>query len=51
MKDLVIGNSNIDHSYFLDENIDHTIATLKEISFDYIIDLHHNIRTWKIKKP
>ncbi len=50
MKDLVIGNPNIDHFHFLDENLDKTIATLKEIPFDYIIDLHHNIRTWKIKK-
>jgi ADP-heptose:LPS heptosyltransferase len=50
MKDLVIGNPNIDHFHFLDDNIDQTIAGLKEIPFDYIIDLHHNIRTWKIKK-
>ncbi len=50
MKDLVIGNPNIDQCHFLDENIDQTIAALKEIPFDYIIDLHHNIRTWKIKK-
>lgn len=50
MKDLVIGNPNIDHFHFLDDNIDQTIAALKEIPFDYIIDLHHNIRTWKIKK-
>ena len=50
MKDLVIGNPNIDHFHFLDENIDQTITALKEIPFDYIIDLHHNIRTWKIKK-
>lgn len=50
MKDLVIGNPNIDHFHFLDENIDETITVLKEVPFDYIIDLHHNIRTWKIKK-
>ena len=50
MKDLVIGNPNIHQCHFLDNNIEITIATLKEIHFDYIIDLHHNIRTWKIKK-
>ena len=50
MKDLVIGNPHIDHCHFLDQNLDQTIAALKEIPFDYIIDLHHNIRTWKIKK-
>lgn len=50
MKDLVIGNTNIDHCHFLDNNIDDSIAHLKDIHFDYIIDLHHNIRSWKIKK-
>ena len=34
----------------MDNNIDETIAALKEIPFDYIIDLHQNIRSWKIKK-
>jgi ADP-heptose:LPS heptosyltransferase len=50
MKDLVIGNPNIHHCHFLENNIDETITALKEITFDYIIDLHQNIRTWKIKK-
>jgi len=50
MKDLVIGNPNIDHFHFLDNNLDNTIESLQQIPFDYIIDLHHNIRTWKIKK-
>jgi len=50
MKDLVIGNPYIDQCHFLDNNIDETIAALKEIPFDYIIDLHQNIRSWKIKK-
>jgi ADP-heptose:LPS heptosyltransferase len=50
MKDLVIGNPNIDHCHFLDNNIDETITALKEIPFDYVIDLHQNLRSWKIKK-
>ncbi len=50
MKDLVIGNPYIHHCHFLDNNIDLTIAALKEIPFDYIIDLHQNIRSWKIRK-
>ena len=50
MKDLVIGNPNIHHCHFLDNNIDETITALKEIPFDYVIDLHQNIRSWKIKK-
>jgi hypothetical protein len=50
MKDLVDGNPYIHQCHFLSENIDQTITALKEIPFDYIIDLHQNIRTWKIKK-
>lgn len=50
MKDLVVGNPYIHQCHFLSENIDQTITALKEIPFDYIIDLHQNIRTWKIKK-
>ena len=50
MKDLVIGNPNIDQCHFLDNNIEVTIAALKEIPFDYIIDLHQNILSWKIRK-
>jgi heptosyltransferase-2 len=50
MKDLVIGNPHIDQCHFLDNNIEITIAALKKIPFDYVIDLHQNLRTWKIKK-
>ncbi len=50
MKDLVTNNPFIDHCHFLGNDMQDTIAALKNIQFDYIIDLHHNIRTWKIKK-
>jgi heptosyltransferase-2 len=50
MKDLLIGNPYIHHCHFLENNIDETITALKEIPFDYVIDLHQNIRSWKIKK-
>lgn len=49
MKDLVASNPYIDNFHYLDKEIDVTIAFLKKINFDYVIDLHHNIRTWKIK--
>lgn len=50
MQDLVVGNPNIDYCHFLDQDIHDTIRSLQKIDFDYIIDLHHNFRTWKIKK-
>ena len=49
MKDLVEANPYIDQCHYLDGDIAETIGSLKQISFDYIIDLHHNIRSWKIK--
>ncbi len=49
MKDLVSANPYIDHFHYMDNDIDQTIASLKKIQFDYVIDLHHNIRSWKIK--
>ncbi len=50
MRDLVDSNPCIDHFHYLDKDINKTIAALKKIQFDYVIDLHHNIRSWKIKK-
>lgn len=48
-KTLVENNPNID-KYFLLENSDNElIRQLKVEKYDYIIDLHHNIRTLKIK--
>ena len=49
MKDLVEANPYIDQCHYLDQDIKETIGSLKKISFDYIIDLHHNLRSWKIK--
>jgi heptosyltransferase-2 len=49
MKDLVIANPYIDQVHFLKDTIAETVAPLQKIGFDYIIDLHHNQRTWRIK--
>jgi ADP-heptose:LPS heptosyltransferase len=49
MKDLVASNPYIDQCHYLDQELHQTIDALKNISFDYVIDLHHNIRSWKIK--
>jgi heptosyltransferase-2 len=47
---LVASNPYIHQCHYLDNDLEATIAELKKIEFDYIIDLHHNLRSWKIKK-
>ena len=43
------GNNYIDKLHFLNDSLSSTIADLKVEKFDYIIDLHHNLRTFIIK--
>ncbi len=50
MKDLVIANPYIDQVHYLKDSIADTVAPLQQIGFDYVIDLHHNQRSWRIKK-
>jgi len=49
-KSVVEHNPYIDHVHVLQENWDAMIAELKEEKFDHIIDLHHNLRTLRVKK-
>jgi ADP-heptose:LPS heptosyltransferase len=50
MKAVTEANPNIDKFHYLDTNLSKTIAALKEANFDYVIDLHKNFRTYKIKQ-
>lgn len=43
-------NPFIDQLHLLENELDATIATLQACHFDYIIDLHHNLRTLTIKR-
>ena len=43
------GNHYIDKLHFLNDSLSSTIRDLKGEKFDYIIDLHHNLRTFIIK--
>ncbi|HEX6332615.1 MAG TPA: glycosyltransferase family 9 protein [Flavisolibacter sp.] len=43
-------NPYIDRIHVLRDDWDQMIAELKEEKFDYIIDLHHNLRTMRVKK-
>ncbi len=46
---LLKDNPNVDRVIELDENLNTTIQNLKDEYFDYIIDLHNNLRTRRIK--
>ena len=43
------GNPYIDKQYTLKDNYSELLAQLKEESYDYIIDLHKNLRTFRIR--
>ncbi|MBC8051737.1 MAG: glycosyltransferase family 9 protein [Sphingobacteriaceae bacterium] len=48
-KSILSGNPNIDKLHLLGERLSETVKTLEAEKFDYIIDLHHNLRTRLIK--
>ncbi|MEP6677228.1 MAG: glycosyltransferase family 9 protein [Ferruginibacter sp.] len=43
-------NPYINKIHLLDGDLESVINELKEENFDYIIDLHHNLRTMRVKK-
>ncbi|MDQ6814614.1 MAG: glycosyltransferase family 9 protein [Bacteroidota bacterium] len=49
-KEIIESNPYADKLHLLDDNLDSLMEELKQEDFDYIIDLHHNLRTLKIKK-
>lgn len=46
---VIDGNPNIDKKFYLEDNLPELIRQLKKEKYDYIIDLHNNIRTLAIK--
>jgi ADP-heptose:LPS heptosyltransferase len=42
-------NPYIDKFFFLNNNLSELLNELKKEDYDYIIDLHYNLRTWRIK--
>jgi ADP-heptose:LPS heptosyltransferase len=50
MKAVTEANPYIDHFHYFDKDIKSTINDLKQFDFDYVIDLHKNFRTFRIKK-
>jgi ADP-heptose:LPS heptosyltransferase len=49
-RSIVAHNPFIDKIHYLEDDINHVINTLKKEHFDYIIDLHHNLRTLRVKR-
>lgn len=46
---ILIANPYLHHIHLLDDNLDATIENLKKIGFDYVIDLHKNLRSARVK--
>jgi len=49
-KPVVEANPYIDKIHFLHEDLEDVIDMLKEEKFDYVIDLHHNLRSLRVKR-
>jgi ADP-heptose:LPS heptosyltransferase len=49
-RSLIEHNPYIDKAHYLQDNWDDLMNELEREDFDYIIDLHHNLRTLKVKK-
>jgi len=47
---VLLSNPYLNKIYLLKDDISETINELKEEKFDYVIDLHNNLRTMRIKK-
>jgi ADP-heptose:LPS heptosyltransferase len=43
-------NPYVDKMHYLEDDLASTISELKNEDFDYVIDLHHNVRTLKVKR-
>src|SRR5579872_4755267 len=46
---LIDPNPYITKAHYLEDDLDAVIGELKKENFDFIIDLHHNLRTLKVK--
>lgn len=47
---VIENNPNIDQVYYLADDLDRVIEELKKEKYDYVIDLHHNLRTMRVKR-
>jgi len=47
---IIESNPFVDKTHALNDNLPYVLEELKSENFDYIIDLHHNLRTLKVKR-
>lgn len=47
---IVETNPYVDKVHYLQDDFDAMVASLQAEDFDYVIDLHHNLRTLKVKR-
>jgi ADP-heptose:LPS heptosyltransferase len=47
---LIANNPYVDAIHLLEDDLQKFISKLKEEKFDVVVDLHHNLRTFRIKK-
>lgn len=50
MKVVTVYNPYIDQFHYFDGNFSDVQKKLQSIGFDYVIDLHKNFRTWRLRK-
>jgi heptosyltransferase-2 len=48
-RELVEHNPWIDQRHYLDAGLSELIPSLKKEKFDLLVDLHHNLRSWRVK--
>jgi ADP-heptose:LPS heptosyltransferase len=48
-RDLLIHNPYIDRLHLLEGKLGDLLPELKALQFDFILDLHHNLRSWHVK--
>jgi len=49
-REVVAGNPYIDKVHYLEDDLNSTIRELQQEQYDYVIDLHHNLRTARVKQ-
>jgi ADP-heptose:LPS heptosyltransferase len=47
---IIENNRYVDKAHYLEDDLSETISELKAEKFDQVIDLHHNIRSLKVKR-
>lgn len=47
---ILAANPYIDKIYTIEKRVGEVLEDLKQENYDYIIDLHHNLRSWQVKR-